>query len=201
MSGVSELCLLLFFAVLLIFLVLLLLVTTRMEIRIIIRNGKNFSYVIIHLLRFIRIRMNLSVRRGKKILSALSRRIRESDERSVSADSALENIAKTIGFRKKYLQPWNYLKPRITMKCFSVRTRIGTGDAATTAWASGGFFAVFSLLVLYLQKEYRLQERKLQVDPYFQGPYFDLDLDCIIHFKIGHIMITGFKMLKVKKAV
>ena len=179
-----ELYLLLFFALLLGLLLLLLLLRAQLEINIIIKNGRNFSFLIIRMLKFFRIRMNLSIRQGETGRIALSLRKTDSD------------MARMAQLRKKYKQQFAYIKSKVKVNNFSVRTRIGTGDAATTALASGGSFAAFSLITLHLQKYYHLDRQKLQVVPYFQGPLFDLDLDCIIYFKIGHIMITGFKMLK-----
>ena len=192
-----ELYLLLFFALLLGLLLLLLLLRAQLEINIIIKNGRNFSFLIIRMLKFFRIRMNLSIRQGETGRIALSLRKTDSDtEKAASLDYVLDIMARMAQLRKKYKQQFAYLKSKVKVNNFSVRTRIGTGDAATTALASGGSFAAFSLITLHLQKYYHLDRQKLQVVPYFQGPLFDLDLDCIIYFKIGHIMITGFKMLK-----
>jgi hypothetical protein len=195
-----------FAALLLIFLGLILLsflLGAQVEIKIIIKNGRNFSFIIIRLLKLLQLRLNLSIRQDEKGVIALTFRKTDSNmEKQASVDQAMDIAVKLLHIYNKYKEQFVYMRSKLQFNNFNVRTRIGTGDAAATALASGGFFTIFSIISMHLRNTYHLSRQKLNVVPYFQGPLFDLDLDCIINFKIGHIIITGFKMLKKKmKAV
>ena len=188
--------LLLFFGFFLTLLLLLLLRDTQLEINIIIKNGKNFSFIIIRILMILRIRLNLSIKQDESGEISLSIKKTDSDmEKQTSIEQALEIMIKMFRRLRTYKQAFDYMKTKIIVNNFSVRTRVGTGNAAATALASGGFYTAFHLITLHLQNYYRLGKQKLKVIPYFNGPLFDLDLDCIINFKIGHIIITGIKII------
>lgn len=90
---------------------------------------------------------------------------------------------------------------KIKFRNFSVLTRVGVGDAAATALITGGFFTIFSLIINHLENRYDLQKKKIVILPFFQGSVFDIDLDCIIDFKMGHIIITGLRILMKKLKV
>ncbi len=187
----------LFLAILLGFLLALLLRKTQLEISIIIRNGKNRSFLILRMLKFIRIRINLPVRKGKKGRRGTFLHKTDSDrETKFSSEDHLKKIKKMARLRKKAKLSLNYIKSGIEVDHLSVCTRFGTGDAAVTAWLSGGLYFAFSFIVPYLKNNYHLKKQKLQIVPYYRGRMFDLNLDCIIQFKISHIIIAGFKMLK-----
>ncbi len=192
---------LMLFIVLLCFLMVLLKI--QVEIKIIIRNGQNFSFVIFRLLRLIRLRMNLSIDQdGKRLISLSLRRTKSGTEKKASVEQAWNYIKKMLNFYTGNIDQINFMKSRVKINNLYIRTRIGTGDASATALSVGGFYAFFSFLIHHLNEYYHFQKWKLDVLPYFQGSLFDLNLDCIINFKIGHIIITGLKMLTKKvKAV
>jgi hypothetical protein len=181
----------------------LLFLKVQIEIKVIIKNGRNFSFLIIRLLRLIRLRLNLSVDRDGNRLFSLSIRKTDTDsEKKTTVEQAWNYIKKIVRFYSSNIEQINIMKKYININNFSIRTRIGTGDAATTALSIGGFYAFFSLLSRHFDEYYHLKKHDLDILPYFQGPLFDLDLDCIINFKIGHIITTGMKMLTKKiKAV
>ena len=183
----DGLYLLLFLAILLGFLLLLLLRKTQLEISITIEHGKNISFLALRMLKFIRIRVNLPLFLHKT----------DSDRiKSLLSEDHLKKIKKVMRLQKEAKLPLNYIKSGIEMDRLTVCTRFGTGDAAVTAWLSGGLYSAFALIIPYLKNYYHLKKQKLQIVPYYQGRMFDLDLDCIIQFKISHIIIAGFKMLK-----
>jgi len=190
------------FGLLLIFL-LILLIKIQVEIKIIIKNGRNYSFVIFRLLRLLRIRINLSVEKDEKGQAAIFIRKTDSDvHKKTPIEQVFKRIKRMVRIHGKYKEQINYMKSKVKVNSFYVRFRYGTGDAASTALALGGLYAFFSALILYLKQSYKLQKQRLSILPYFQGPMLDLDLDCIINFKIGHIIITGLKMLMKKvKAV
>jgi hypothetical protein len=182
---------------------LMILLKIQVEIKVIIKNGQNFSFVIFRLLRLIRLRMNLSINQDGKGLISLSLRRTELDkEKKASVEQVWNYIKKLLNFYTSNIDQINFMKSKVKINNLYIRTRIGTGDASATALSVGGFYAFFSFLIRHLDEYYHFQKCKLDVLPYFQGSLFDLNLDCIINFKIGNIIITGLKMLTKKvKAV
>ncbi len=151
----------------------------------------------------IRVRLNLSINRDGNKLITLTLRKTDSDKgKKTSIEQAWNYIRKFTNFYSTNIDQINYMKSKVIINNLYVRTKVGTGDAATTALSVGGFYAFFSFLIRHLDEYYQFHKHRLDVLPHFQGPLFDLDLDCIINFKIGHIIITGLKMLMKKvKAV
>ncbi len=176
---------------------LLLILRIQLEVKIIVKNGKNFSFVIVRLLRgLLRARINLSLKSGTKNPYAIVLKKTDSSlKKETSPEQALRIVLHMSQQYTKYRCQINYFKSKIAMANFSVRTRVGVGDAAATALVTSGFYTIFQIVIQHLDLRYHLQNRKMIVLPYFEGSVFDLDLDCIINFKFGHIMITGMKML------
>lgn len=173
------------------------LLKVQLEIKVIIKNSKNYSYIIVRLLNGkLRIRVNMSVKPGKNgLFSVTVRKTDSAMENETNFVESMEMFMRMSQMYKKYREQTNYLKSKLKIENFSIYSRVGTGDAAATAIAYGGFFTVFSVIARHLKNRYSLQKQKIVILPFFQGSVFDLDLDCIINFKLGHIMITGMKML------
>ena len=184
-------------------LLLLLLLKIQVEIKVIIKDGKNFSFIIIRFLVFFRLRMNLSLKKDGTSLIALTLRKIDSDtETKPSLEQFWEAARSFKKFYGSHVGPFRYFKTKVKFSNFSVRSCIGTGDAASTALTIGSCYAFFTFISRYLYRNYQLQKSKLHILPDFTGPFFDLDLDCIINFKFGHIIIAGLKLLtKKEKAV
>lgn len=192
----------LFFITVLMFF-LLLWIKIQLEIKVIIKDRRNLSFLIVRLLHLLRLRVNFSIDREGKRLFSLSLRKNDSEiKEKTSLEQVWKYIRKLVNFYTNHTEPINFMKSKVRVDNFSIRSRIGTGDAASTALAFGSFYAFFSLISSHLNEYYHLQGRKLDILPHFQGPLFDLDLSCIINFRIGHIIITGLKILAKKvKAV
>lgn len=123
-------------------------------------------------------------------------------DKKASFEQLWDSIKDVFQYYGAHVEPFRYFKRKVKFNNFSVSSRIGTGDAATTAMTIGGCYAFFTTISRYLYRHYHLQKSKLDMQPYFSGPLFDLDLDCIMNFKFGHIIIAGLKLLtKKEKAV
>ncbi|WP_429160161.1 DUF2953 domain-containing protein [Desulfitispora alkaliphila] len=77
------------------------------------------------------------------------------------------------------------------------QSRVGTGDAAETAIATGALLAgkwnLYGILIKFIKKP--KEPVKLDVVPNYNSRDLSLYLDCIFAFRIGHIIITGIKVL------
>jgi hypothetical protein len=69
------------------------------------------------------------------------------------------------------------------------RTRLGTGDALSTALGSGLLWTVKSTFSTLLQQRYRLSQLpQMDVVPEFEAVEFVTDFRCIFHLTLGQIM-------------
>ncbi|HWJ04137.1 MAG TPA: DUF2953 domain-containing protein [Verrucomicrobiae bacterium] len=76
---------------------------------------------------------------------------------------------------------------------------VGLKDAAETGIAVG---AIWSVIGYYLGKlntniTFEVANPQVAVYPSFRQPIFKADIDCIFKLRIGHIIIAGFKMLRI----
>lgn len=175
---------------------LLLILRVQFEFKIIIKNGRNFSFVIIRMLKgLLRFRINISILpSGKRFFYLKVRKTDSSQETDTSAEQVITIILRIIKGLSHYKKHVSYLLSRICLNNFSVRTRVGIGDASGTALVTSGLYVIFAFFTQYLVYRYRLVNHKIVVLPCFEGAVFDMDINCIINIKIGHIMITVFKM-------
>jgi len=175
---------------------LLLFIRIQIEINLIIKNGKYLSYIVLHFLYLFRIHINLYINpKNKRLISLSLDKKSKNKENTVSIEQIINYFKKTSNLYRNNIKQISFIKSKIKIKDLYLLTRIGTGDAATTALSVGSIYTFFSLLHRYLYENYCLQNLKLEVFPNFRGSMFDLKLNCIINFKIGHIIITSLKML------
>ena len=178
---------------------LLLLLKIQVEFKLIVSNDKYISFVYIYFLNIFRLRMNFDINPDKNKLISLSLNKKESNEKSKNSfEQALKYGKKMLSFYKSNAKHISFLKKKVKINDFNMLTRIGTGDAATTALCVGSINAFYPVLYRYLTEHYYFQKIKLNVFPYFRGPLFDLYLNCIINFKIGHIIIAALRILMKK---
>lgn len=183
------------FTLLLSIFIVILFLKIQIEIKIIVKNSKNHSFMIIRMLKgLLRLRLNLSLAPGEKGFLTI-RKTDSNIEHKPSSDNTIKAIKRVLAFDKQYYSELNYLKSKIDMCNFSVINKVGTENAALTALITGSLYAIFSTMVFFLKQKFDLKNQKIVVLPFFQGLVFDLDLDCIFTFKMGHIIITGIKII------
>ncbi|NLI59913.1 MAG: DUF2953 domain-containing protein [Clostridiales bacterium] len=168
----------------------------QMEIKIEINNASNYCLLIIRLLwGLVPIRFNFSLATlGKGAFSLLLRKTSDFD-RYASMEEILSSIIKHRQKNIKNTRNFINLVSKTTINEFNFDLQIGLEDAAQTAIVYGLIISVFSSLKGNLIEKFGLQRRKICIRPYFEGNRFDMFLDCIINIKLGHIIITGIKML------
>ncbi|MDW7674527.1 MAG: DUF2953 domain-containing protein [Bacillota bacterium] len=92
-------------------------------------------------------------------------------------------------FRKKFIPP---------VQCSQVIwiTKVGLGDAAATGVTAGFFWSVKGLLYSFIRQreKWQLKKTELKVIPNFHKKEFEINIDCIFKFSIGHIIIAGIKL-------
>jgi len=181
----------------------ILLIELEIEVKILLKNGVNYSFIVLRLFRgILRFRINLTLRKAREGFYSLI--LRKTDSK-LDKETSLEEVFKLI--KKNYKKLLNqggigkYLLSKTRISNLSLNLELGTGDAAQTAIISGAIAFTFSSIQSYIINRYSLSTQALRVFPYFNRRVFNMDLDCIIHLRIGHIIIAGIKIIgrKIKR--
>ncbi|WP_066639995.1 DUF2953 domain-containing protein [Desulfolucanica intricata] len=100
---------------------------------------------------------------------------------------------------KDFIPVINFLLKKVIPRKVKWKTEIGLFDAAQTGVSVGILWAMKSAL---LSNAYRYMARapnppNIQIVPHFNQKILTINIDCIFDVKIGYIMITGLKCLKI----
>jgi len=173
----------------------------EVEIKFVQKEKKNFSFIIVRLLRgLIRFRLNFEVERDKETI--LKVHIRKTDKALIRTEEPKEifdYLRKSMEKSRKYLSSLQYIRSKIIIKNFSLLSRIGIeGDAGLTALLSGGIMAAVNGALDMFSWHHACIHRNVVVIPDYERSTLDIDLDCIINLRIGHIIIAGYKIAEQK---
>lgn len=96
---------------------------------------------------------------------------------------------------KRYRKSIDYFLNGLRIRRFNWKTEVGTGDPALTGLSVGLAWSVKGWIYGYLHRitTFAVKSPQVKVIPRFQGKSFSTEVDCIIGFRIGHIMVTGIK--------
>ncbi len=85
----------------------------------------------------------------------------------------------------------------VSITTFEWQTRIGTGDAAYTGMVAGLGWSLKYGVVALLSKYMKLKTiPMLTITPCFQQAVSETKFVCMIHFRIGHAMLAGIRIMK-----
>ncbi|CAG9608904.1 DUF2953 domain-containing protein [Pseudoneobacillus rhizosphaerae] len=86
---------------------------------------------------------------------------------------------------------------KVSVRRLEWHTVIGVGDAAYTAVATGGIWAVKGSILGIISHNMKLKEMpRMTVTPYFQYKVSQTRIRCMIQFRIGQAMLAGLKLIK-----
>lgn len=129
------------------------------------------------------------------------------DEKTLNEDEKQidkKDIFHTLNDAKELLQhvvkfhhiARNFLR-KVNVKRVEWHTVIGVGDAAYTAVATGGIWAIKGSIIGIISHYMKLKEMpRMTVTPYFQYRVTQTRFRCMIHFRIGQAMLAGLKLIK-----
>ena len=186
-----------FFFGMMILLVFFLFSTLQLEAKIKLNNKTNYSFFIVHLFGgLIRLRFNFTLALLSRGAISLILRKTDSDlEHQATIEDVVRLMMKNYKTYVKYANQIRYLISKTTIQNFSIDMEIGLGDAAQTALISSSILTVFFSLKGHMKNKFKLKDSQIKLLPNFEGAKFDMVLDCIIDVKLGHIIITGIRML------
>jgi len=183
-----------------ILLILICLITVKLEIKITVREGINGSFLVIRTLSgsvHIEYRKELQLKNIR--LYSIEKRKTYSLKKSHVLDKGLFELVKrrfrSFHDNNNYLK---YIKDKIKVRDFSLVAQIGTGDAAHTALLTAGLYSLSSIILCHLKNIYNLENQSIIVVPVFDKEIFELEANCIIVFKLGHIIIVGIQKIAEK---
>ncbi|MGC4376088.1 DUF2953 domain-containing protein [Fictibacillus sp. Mic-4] len=102
----------------------------------------------------------------------------------------LTHIAGFYTIIKRFLQ-------KVTVKNIEWHSRIGLGDAASTAIAAGAMWGVKGNALGMLYRLVKVKGRpNLSVHPLFQGTTVQTRMSCMISFRIGQAIVVMIQLLK-----
>lgn len=106
-------------------------------------------------------------------------------------------LAKWRGFLRRLNLIWRRFFARITCRRLRVFLTLGTGEPATTALVYGSVWSLLACLYQNLRHRVHLdfQKPELQVTPQFAAPALMGDFNCILTFRLGHIISAGLRSL------
>jgi len=186
-----------FFIVLVLILLFVIFINFELDIKIKIQNKSNYVFFILKLFRgLIPIRFKLSLEALEKGTFYLIMRKMDSDfERSFKLDEIFDMLKRNRAKYTKFSGHFKYLASKINIKYLNLDLKLGLQDAAVTAIVYGFTITIFSSIKSYLFNEYGLENISIKIIPYFNETKLDLVLGCIINIRLGHIIITGIRML------
>ncbi|WIV10969.1 DUF2953 domain-containing protein [Proteiniborus sp. MB09-C3] len=148
------------------------------------------------------------VTKDKSPLLKIRRKLEEknTEKELLRKESVLkyEDIIEIYNNIKKYSNTFNkiihYILKKIHINSLSLSTTIGLGDAALTGIAYGVLWTIIGTLlnILLNYKEIKdIKDMNISIYPNFNESILEVDFFCIIKLKIVHIIIAGFKGIKV----
>lgn len=95
----------------------------------------------------------------------------------------------------RYKKAFAYLVSKTKVRGFRFNLTFGVGDAALTGILIGFSWIILGSILSLLFTYVNMTAERITVNPTFDKAAFKLELGCIIHVKLGHIISTGIRML------
>ncbi|MBU8879730.1 DUF2953 domain-containing protein [Bacillus sp. FJAT-29790] len=137
--------------------------------------------------------------KGKKA-SETQEEARIKDTKQYSAEDLLNSIHDTKQIITHVVSLHQIIRKflgKVSIEKFSWHTVIGLGDAAYTGMLTGAFWMVKGSIVGLVSHYMKLKTApEISITPYFQFAVSQTVISCIIHFRIGHAMLVGIKLVK-----
>ncbi|HHV99022.1 MAG TPA: DUF2953 domain-containing protein [Clostridiaceae bacterium] len=101
---------------------------------------------------------------------------------------------------KKYIRDIiNYLKKKLTVQEFSLKVRLGTGDAFYTGILNGLMWSITGAVLSFICSNFCVIKKCIDVQPNFSKKEMKIDFYCILKTKLVHIIVVRIKFYKFLK--
>jgi len=111
----------------------------------------------------------------------------------------VELLLNAVRTFKKYYPVVLFMFERVKLSRFHWQTEIGTGEPSQTGILVGTAWGLKGFLLSLIYRLFAPGVRPvINIAPSYEKTCFNTFLDCIFEVRIGHIILTGFKMLVVR---
>ena len=107
----------------------------------------------------------------------------------------MKNVFNLFKEGYRYKKAFRYLISKTSVNGFKLSLTFGVGDAALTGMLAGICWILVGSILSVLFSYIDTRTERISINPAFDKPAFKLELGCIIHVKLGHIISTGIRML------
>jgi len=196
--------------IILIFITVLLFIPIHLSIEVKRKKQDHVTNIRIKMLKgLIKLNYDISynniVKNGSKFLIKGKKEEKRKDiEKSQEENKLLITISRIEGIFKNieyylgvFKEAIKYIVGKLEISSLKFYLKFGVGDAALTAILYGLFWSIIGLIfnVILISKE--TDNININIYPDFSERIYEVDFLCIIKIKIVHIIIAGFKGLKV----
>lgn len=105
-------------------------------------------------------------------------------------------LGKIVRYDTAIIETSKYILKKAHITTFRWWYNIGLGEAALTGFSCGVAWTLVSILLIPFIRNNNIDEISININPIFNESILEIDIFCIIKFKIAHIIIAGFKCLK-----
>lgn len=88
----------------------------------------------------------------------------------------------------------DYIRDHFVLANFDLFVKQGTGNAANTGVVNGVLWAAAGILTSYLHNNLKIMKERVRIVPNFHTREFKVDLYCIFHTKLVHIIVVVMKI-------
>lgn len=100
-------------------------------------------------------------------------------------------------YKDTFTEIFKYIIKKIDFSSLRWSSKIGLGDAALTGITNGLVWIIIGTLLNIILNHKDIKEMSINIYPDFNENILEIDFFCIIKLKIVHIIIAGFKGIKV----
>lgn len=95
------------------------------------------------------------------------------------------------------IRPVRFFRRRLVVRQVDIHAEIGGFDAMQSALLAGFGWSAVGVLLSQVSRLVTLDPAvpRVRIDPIFAGPAFRLDVDCIVRYRLGNIIVTGVWIL------
>lgn len=110
-------------------------------------------------------------------------------------DKLLNKICKFYNYKPLLY----YISDKAKIKKIIWHTKIGFQDAALTAYITGIFWTIKSIIISFLSSKMYTESIDIDILPKYNNKEFEIYFNCIIRIKLVNIIIAGIKKSKIIK--
>lgn len=95
----------------------------------------------------------------------------------------------------------SYLKKKRSKVELEIRILQGTDDAALTGLLCGLLWALAGNILSYLSRYLKIFKEEIVITPSFQESVLEVDINCIFHTKLAHIIVVLIKIYYTRRMI